>query len=110
MKIVTHPANYEWLKSKINEFFPQDDGITFRMNHNVEIITNSAIDKERPTGKYLVEGNDFFTWWDGEGEPPDWALHFGFVKPIMTPLFYEMMTPTRAYVFDPDKPPSKWAR
>lgn len=50
---------------------------------DVELRANSAMEKERPTGKYQIECSDFHTWWDGTGEPPSWALFFGLVKPIM---------------------------
>lgn len=66
----------------------------------IEFRTDVMMPKEEWQGRYSVEGNKFFTYWDGKGEPPSWALYFGFVKRIMEPVYYIVNQPT---VFSPRK-------
>lgn len=45
------------------------------------------------TGKWLVEGNEYFQYWDGKGQPSSWAIYCGFVKK-------EMKKTKSLYMFD----------
>lgn len=107
MLIVTHPDNVDKIRDVVGKFQNAESDFIHHIkpisNLGIRIQTNPYIEKERPTGRWLVEGNRFFTWWDGQGEPPSWAIHFGFVKPEMEPVFYELSEPT---VFSP----FKWGR
>lgn len=99
MLIVTHPDNVEKIRRLLTEQNKndkiKDSGFIHTMRpFCIEFRIDSAIEKERPTGRYLVENDRFSTYWDGKGEPPDWTLYFGFVKPIMEPVFYQVNQPT----------------
>lgn len=105
MSIVTHPDNIEKLRKLLKESddkkrIAESDHIFCMKPFGIEIIGNSALQKERPTGRYKIAGNQFCTYWDGKGKPPSWALYFGYVVPIMEPVFYEINNPT---VWSPTK-------
>ena len=103
MLIVTHPENVELLLDKFQKQQEAEIDFVHRirpMPLGIEFRTELMMPKEEWKGRYLVEGNRFFTYWDGKGEPPDWALHFGFVKKLMEPVFYIVNQPT---VFSPTK-------
>lgn len=94
--VYCHPDNLELIKKQIESESKQervrDSDFLHFMNPDIlfgiKFQTNKYLEKERPTGKYMVEGNRFYSWWDGQGEPPSWAIFFGLVKPIMEPFFY----------------------
>ena len=102
MRLITHPANRHLLDAKIYELRKEDvmSGV-HRINQGIDIVYDPNIPIEQPTGRWLVLKNEFFTFWDGVGEPPSWAIYFGFVKQEMTPLFYFMENPRSAFVFNP---------
>ena len=90
MKILTHPANIEQIKSildiKYNTYYS-------RLITGIQFVTNPLMEKEKWTGKYLVKGNEYYTYWDGNGEPPSWTIYFGFIKKEMLPLYYMVNEP-----------------
>jgi hypothetical protein len=92
MLIVTHPDNIDKVLDTFGKYRRADEDHIHHIkpvaNMSIRVQGNPMIEKERPTGRYLVEGNRFFTYWDGQGEPPDWALYFGFVKREMEPVYY----------------------
>lgn len=97
-RVYCHPDNLEWVKKhfaskeeKQRKDDPNADAIHFlRPSWDMfEFIPNPALPKEQIKG-YEKLVDRFTDWWDGKGEPPSWAIFFGFVKPIMEPLFYQV--------------------
>jgi len=97
-RIVTHPDNLEYVHKIFAEKDEQERDRESDFCHfikpfwlsGIEFVTNRLMDKEKWTGRWLTQQNKFYTYWDGVGEPPSWAIYFGFVKKEMEPLFYEM--------------------
>src|SRR5688500_12214042 len=96
-KIVTHPDNVELIKKtlhqkELKEYPPEF--CHYIQPFGFDIVANPNMEKDRWTGKWKTVWKDkYFTAWDETGEPPSWAVYFGFVVKIMEPLFYEIETP-----------------
>lgn len=91
-RIVTHPDNLKYVQAiaktmEKDEVDRDKDFIHFIKPFGIEVTTNLAMEKLRWSGKWRVLQNDFFTYWDGKGEPPSWCLYFGFVEKEMVPNF-----------------------
>lgn len=109
--IVTHPDNIETVKNLLESERKDepDNGFIHTIRPvGIEVIGNSAIEKERPTGR-CISTWDYSKWWNGTGKPPQWAINFGFIKPEMGPVFYEVNAPRRT-VFNPTTSARSWAR
>jgi hypothetical protein len=94
-KIVTHPDNLKYVEALFEKEDREErrsfsNHIHFINPFGIKIITNSNMVKEKWTGKWKVLQDRFSTYWDGKGEPPSWAIYFGFVVKEMEPLFYEV--------------------
>jgi len=95
MKVIyTHPANEHYVRKIFEEKEEyqreQDNGFI----HYIRPVWNSFqlkfsphMDKEKWTGRWKVLQNDFFSYWDGKGEPPSWLTYFGFAVKEMEPYF-----------------------
>lgn len=110
MAFFTHPDNIEKLKNLLERRQPVDEDFIHTIRPvGIEIIGNSLLEKERKTGRYLVEWDNYEKWWDTTCKPPQWAINFGFIKPEVEPVFYEINTP-RVTVFNPKDSARTWAR
>lgn len=94
MQIITHPANVDLIRN-----IDSVKDVHIIDINRIEIISNPYMERERWTGKWLVAGNEFYQYWDGVGQPPSWAIYFGFVKKEMV-LNFMVMEPIRAIIFD----------
>lgn len=105
MRITTHPANKKFIEKLAEKYqTPPEPGIhQIRGMFGVDIVYDEHMEKEKPTGRWLTLKNQFFTYWDGQGEPPSWCIYFGFVKPEMEPVYYiyDETLIRRTFVFDP---------
>lgn len=109
--IVTHPDNIELVKNLLERNKKEEEAAGGGFIHTIRsipVIGNDLIEKERPTGRCIAYW-DYSKWWDGTGKPPQWAINFGFIKPEMEPVFYEVNTP-RVTVFNPRTSALNWAR
>jgi hypothetical protein len=105
--IYCHPDNIKCIKEQVAREEAKDRDSVAGMIHfirpqlldGIKVVGDIHIPKERHNGKYTVEGNRFYSWWDGCGEPPSWAIFFGLVKPVMEPVFYAIED--RITQFDP---------
>ena len=108
-KIVTHPDNLKYVQELFKDEIEKERreqekdsclGFIHFMNpFGMKIVSNPNMEKEKWTGRWLVKQTEFYSYWDGKGEPSSWAIYFGFVVKEMTPLFYDMND--RITVFDP---------
>lgn len=95
-KVYCHPDNLEWVKAHFTEQEEKQREPDIGFCHFIrpswdmfEFIPNSHMEKERIKG-YEKLVDRFTDWWDGEGTPPSWLIFFGFVKPIMERVFYQV--------------------
>ena len=94
--VYCHPKNLELIKKqfvvKEEKQRRQDEGFIHYLSpdplYGINFVTDTNIPELKPSGKYRAVGNKFYTWWNGEGTPPSWALFFGLVEAIMEPVFY----------------------
>jgi len=95
MKVIhTHPANEHYVRKIFEEKEEyqreQDNDFIHYIRpvwNSFQLKLNPHMDKEKWTGRWKVLQNDFFTYWDGKGEPPSWCVYFGFVEKEMEPYF-----------------------
>lgn len=91
--IATHPSNIPLLEKAFEKEHGRD-----RISMRFKVYADEYLEPSRWTGKWLVEGNEFFSYWDGKGQPPSWAIYCGFVKKEMAPVWYAIQEP-RSFLF-----------
>lgn len=103
--IATSSFNMQDLKDAMKKFSkPQEVNCEIEFNpdfdldriygmRGMRVFEVDYMQPEQWTGKWLVEGNEFFTYWDGEGQPPSWAIYCGFVKKEMRKTWYAFQMP-----------------
>lgn len=95
MKILTHPDNLKYVKAIIPNIFGTKDTVHAIVPWNtIPIITDPLLEKEKWTGKWLVDNDRFVEYWDGQGEPPSWIIYFGLARKEMELNFYIINEPT----------------
>lgn len=107
--ITTSSLNMKDLKDLMKKFpKPQDVTCEIKINPDFEfdriygmrVFESDYIPSTQWTGKWLVEGNEFFTYWDGEGQPPSWAIYCGFVKKEMKKTYYMFNMPRSSLIMN----------
>lgn len=105
--IVTHPDNLEYVREIFKDEYKKEKESCQGFIHfidpfssAIEIKTDIYMEKERWTGRYKIKQNKFYTYWDGNGEPPSWCLYFGFVEKEMEPNYVEIKFPRMTF-YDP---------
>ncbi len=94
-KLITHPDNLKHFKDVF-----EDDSSPENLFVSMQVITEQHMDRERPTGRWIVPGGKAvarddvripwgrFAEWGPEDLP--FLQRMGMVRPQMEPLFYLM--------------------
>ena len=92
IKLICHPDNWEFLKTKINRGDFDSLGAYF------DVQTNKYMDKTKPTGKYIVDGKAVdkseirikHRFIEYGPEDIEWLLYAGIIREEQEMLFYEV--------------------